>query len=245
MTADDLVTDTGVEALDSLRVDDGDLDRDRRSVSFCSSTYSSVSDNSRTESSIGVVEEDDIQQEALLGEDIAVVYVELLDGSFENEDLVDWGTPSMSQTRISVEGIQDENQLVMIRLSTQHHAFSLKRSTVTRSIRCFYRLQSILKEHYPWSSVPGLPLRPTLWVSSIKWRNEQLANFLRTILSNNQFLSSRALHLFLQTGLSMEKVRDNLEGKRDDEVIVDKSILLRDTRTNSKEGFSSVFGSGS
>lgn len=90
--------------------------------------------------------------------------------------------------------------------------------------------------------MPSLPLRPTLWVSSIKWRNEQLAAFLASVLTSSQFLSSRALHLFLQTDLSMRRVRENIEGRRDDQVRPDKEEVLGDTRDIARVGFQGVFG---
>jgi len=153
----------------------------------------------------------------------------------------DW-IETVSVTRISVEQVPDDT-LVRIRLFTDHHGFSLRNSTVVRNVNDFYKLQSLLKQHSPWSSVPGLPLKPSLWVSSNAWRNEQLVTFLGLIVSNYQFLSSRALHLFLQSHHSMETIKQNIDGKRNDEVIVEKSkVLLQDTRTNSKEGFSALFG---
>jgi len=70
-----------------------------------------------------------------------------------------------------------------------------------------------------------------------------LATFLAGILAEKQLLSNKALHLFLQTQLTMEKIIENMEGKRDDEVVVAKSKIIRDDRNNAKEGFGSLFGS--
>ena len=36
---------------------------------------------------------------------------------------------------------------------------------------------------------------------------------------------------------------ENMEGKRDDEVVVAKSKIIKDDRNNAKEGFGSLFGS--
>ena len=57
-----------------------------------------------------------------------------------------------------------------------------------------------------------------------------------------ELLSNKALHLFLQTQLSIEKIKENLEGKRDDEVLVAKSKIVKDDRNNTKEGFGGLFG---
>ena len=56
-----------------------------------------------------------------------------------------------------------------------------------------------------------------------------LARFTQQLLSVREYLSSKALHLFLQTGLSIEKIRLNIMGLRDDDVpsnpLVDKRKL--------------------
>lgn len=190
------------------------------------------------EREVSVGEEAKEEFEGMLGEDAAVVEVELQDGRMEEEEE---GNNTI-QARLSVEQMEEDSQLVMVRLSCNHYAFSLRRSTVTRTVSCFYGLQSILRSQNPWTSVPGLPFKANMWISSVRWRNQQLANFLAAVLSSKQFLSCRALHLFLQTGLSMARVVDNLEGRRDDQVVVDKDKVLSDTRTNSREGFMGVFG---
>ena len=62
------------------------------------------------------------------------------------------------------------------------------------------------------------------------------------MLAEKQLLSNKALHLFLQTQLPIQKIKDNLEGKRDDEVVVAKSKIVKDDRNNVKEGFGGLFG---
>ena len=52
-----------------------------------------------------------------------------------------------------------------------------------------------------------------------RWRNQQLCSWLASLLVSPQFLSSRALHLFLQTSHSVPRILENIEGKRDDQVI--------------------------
>merc|ERR1712012_988651 len=70
----------------------------------------------------------------------------------------------------------------------------------------------------------------------------QLCAWLASLLVSPQFLSSRALHLFLQTSHSVPRILENIEGKRDDQVVPDKEKMLGDTRNNNREGFKGVFG---
>ena len=51
-----------------------------------------------------------------------------------------------------------------------------------------------------------------------RWRNQQLCSWLASVLASPQFLSSRALHLFLQTSHSIHRIQENIEGRRDDQV---------------------------
>merc|ERR1719242_819760 len=173
--------------------------------------------------------------EELIDGEAAVMEVELTDGRLEAES-------ATTSARLAVQQVEAEKHLVMVQLTSNHYAFSLKRSTVTRSVDSFYQLSSILKSHHPWLSVPSLPLRPSLWVSSFKWRNQQLCSWLASILASPQFLSSRALHLFLQTSHSINRIQENIEGRRDDQVVPDKEKVLGDTRNNNREGFRGVFG---
>ena len=59
------------------------------------------------------------------------------------------------------------------------------------------------------------------------------------VLSTPEYLSNKAVHLFLQTGLSVDKIRLNIEGLRDDDV---PAFPIVDKRTNSRNGFSEIFG---
>ena len=51
------------------------------------------------------------------------------------------------------------------------------------------------------------------------------------MLTTPEFLSSRAVHLYLQTSLSLHQIEENLAGLRDDEVA---SFPLVDKRENSR-----------
>ena len=57
-------------------------------------------------------------------------------------------------------------------------------------------------------------------------------------------LSNKAVHLFIQNSLSVSAIRDNVEGRRDDEVAVDPRCVITDDRNISREGFGSLFGEG-
>ena len=56
-------------------------------------------------------------------------------------------------------------------------------------------------------------------------------------------MSNKAVHLFLQTQLSMEEIRENVEGVRDDPVVESIDKVLGDDRKVEREGFMSLFGS--
>jgi len=58
------------------------------------------------------------------------------------------------------------------------------------------------------------------------------------VISTREHLSNRALHLFLQTNLSLEDIKLNIEGLRDDDV---PDFPLVDKRNNSKGGFAEIF----
>ena len=83
---------------------------------------------------------------------------------------------------------------------------------------------------------------PSLYILSYPTVSLHLAAFLTGVLAENQILSNKALHLFLQTQLSMEMIKENLDGKRDDDVIADKNKAFIDDRKNAKDGFGALFG---
>ena len=79
---------------------------------------------------------------------------------------------------------------------------------------------------------------PSIYILSYPTISVHLATFLTRVLAEKQILSNKAIHLFLQTQLSME----NLDGKRDDEVIAGKHKAFKDDRKNAKDGFGALFG---
>ena len=102
---------------------------------------------------------------------------------------------------------------------------------------------AIFQSYHPYLTIPSLPLQASLLVYSYHTISSHLATFLAGVLAEKQLLSNKALHLFLQTQITMEKIMENMEGKRDDEVVVAKSKIIKDDRNNAKEGFGSLFGS--
>ena len=147
-----------------------------------------------------------------------------------------------SRTILRLSLVPDSDSLIIIRLSTSHHAFSLGRSVSTRSVNSFYYLQRVLSSLHPYLTTPSLsPSRVPAFFSR-KSKLNSLATFLASILQEREFLSNKALHLFLQTQLSIEMIQKNLDGLRDDDV--PKNPLV-DRRTNSKNGFSQIFADSS
>lgn len=61
-------------------------------------------------------------------------------------------------------------------------------------------------------------------------------------MKRRELLSNKAIHLFLQSALSVSNIRDNVEGRRNDEVAVDLRHVITDDRNISREGFRSLFG---
>lgn len=174
--------------------------------------------------------------EELIGKDGSVVEVDIQDGRIDT---------CGQGTYLGVDLVEEDPTLIRVRLRTDHYAFSIKKSCVTRTLGSFYQLQSTLKANHPYVQVPSLPLRPSMWLGSYKYRSEQLAVFLSMALKEIQLLSDKALHLFLQTNLSMDRIKKNMDGLLDDEVMRDKRKLMPDNRTNSKEGFQGLFGKNS
>ena len=97
--------------------------------------------------------------------------------------------------------------------------------------------------------VATLRLRLKLWwlVASLRVNTDPASprgaghssRFTHELRSTREYLSSKALHLFLQTGLSIQKISLNIQGLRDDDV---PSFPLVDKRNNSRNGFSQIFG---
>ena len=73
----------------------------------------------------------------------------------------------------------------------------------------------------------------------------QIVNCYCQVLSLRELLSNKALHLYLQSRLSMEKIKLNVDGKRDDDVALAVTDIIRDERNIAREGFGVLFGGAS
>jgi len=137
----------------------------------------------------------------------------------EAGDMPDDGiSETQYNTIVKVTESPEKRKTFLIELTTTHYAFSNKASSTARTITEFYQLQSILKENHLYAKVPSLPLKVKLFLSSHSYVSQELARFLFGALSQKQLLSSKALHLFLQTNYSMKVIMLNLAGMRDDSV---------------------------
>merc|ERR1711915_1094281 len=129
-----------------------------------------------------------------------------------------------SRTVLRVEPVTGESTTCFcIKLSTSHYAFSLKRSVTVRTLSSFYTLANILKDQHPYVQVRSLPLRPWMYFQKKESQAHQLTEWLANIFLESQLLSNRALHLFLQTNLTIKRVSENADGTRDDQVVPPKS----------------------
>jgi len=146
---------------------------------------------------------------------------------------------SRSLVSVSVLDTGNGETQFSVRFASNHHSFSLARSVTIRNTEAFYFLQRCLSSMHPYRRVPALPPRLLLCLSSTQKQCDTLARWLQQVLSTPEYLSNKAVHLFLQTGLSVDKIRLNIEGLRDDDV---PAFPIVDKRTNSRNGFSEIFG---
>ena len=99
--------------------------------------------------------------------------------------------------------------------------------------------QAALRDLHSYINVPSLPPRLLLCMMSYQKQCEVITHFLQEVLSTREYLSNKVLHLFLQTNLTLEKIKLNIDGLRDDDV---PQFPLEDKRDNSRNGFSEIFG---
>jgi len=149
-------------------------------------------------------------------------------------------SPQIVRTIVTVSPLDGTNDHFNVRLTSNHHSFSLGRSVTIRSINSFYFLQDKLKDLHPYVSAPSLPPRFLLFTYSHQDLCKLFAVFLQKVLSIREYLSNKTVHLLLQTNLTLNQIDLNIQGIRDDEV---PSFPLKDTRNNMKIGFSDIFGS--
>lgn len=121
-------------------------------------------------------------------------------------------------SHVKVAPVPNIKRMFEVHLSTDHHAFSLPRTCSHRSLASFYRLRRILEATQPYQQVPSLPWRQALWLRGPEHQATILATFLTECVATQEFLSNKALHLFLQTQLSVTRIKENMDGRQDDEV---------------------------
>lgn len=103
-----------------------------------------------------------------------------------------------------------------ISLKSSDICFSLASSSVRRRFSDFVLLQKMLRLQHPNVSSPSLPsrnlFRSRFTVEFIEQRGKQLEKFLQQLLEVPLYLSSKGLHLFLQSNLSMAEIEAQVSG---------------------------------
>ena len=211
------------------------LDSEGLSVSFSSCSLSQLDDS--------YCSSDDYLEETG-----ATIDLELPDGTKEVE---------VSRLLLSVGPVEGLKDHFTVRLATNHYSFTLGRSVAIRSYNSFLYIQVTLTtmwssrtrnlsnsfqkslgELNPYALRPSLPNRLIFYLQSAQRQCEILATFLRDVIAIKEHRANRALHLFLQTDLSLEEIKLNIDGLRDDDV---PNFPLVDKRENSRNGFSQIF----
>jgi len=146
--------------------------------------------------------------------------------------------PDIKRTILQVAPLEGASDHFTLRLVTNHHSFSLGRSVAIRTITSLYYLQNSLRDFHPYVKAPSLPPKFLFSFLSYQRQCEIFAKFLQEVLVKHEYLSNKAVHLFLQTNLTLEKIKLNIEGIRDDDV---PNFPLVDKRNNKKVGFSEIF----
>ena len=210
------------------------LDSEGLSVSFSSCSLSQLDDS--------YCSSDDYLEETG-----ATIDLELPDGTKEVE---------VSRLLLSVGPVEGLKDHFTVRLATNHYSFTLGRSVAIRSYNSFLYIQVTLPpsghptpnlsnsfqkslgELNPYALRPSLPNRLIFYLQSAQRQCEILATFLRDVIAIKEHRANRALHLFLQTDLSLEDIKLNIDGLRDYDV---PNFPLVDKRENSRNGFSQIF----
>ncbi|XP_025082591.1 sorting nexin-11-like isoform X2 [Pomacea canaliculata] len=117
----------------------------------------------------------------------------------------------------------NEGQFVTyeIAFETCDTAFRVKKSRVRRRYSDFIWLRNHLKEVDKWRSPPSLPPKNYFLTHPseefIERRSTGLQKWIVEVVSHPMYLSSMALHLFLQTELPLAKIEEYLSGKMSEE----------------------------
>ncbi|XP_064462572.1 sorting nexin-10-like [Ornithodoros turicata] len=99
-----------------------------------------------------------------------------------------------------------------IAIETNNASFTMSSSQVRRRFSEFYQLRHLLSEQLPSLTPPTLPFRTFLVKrfdsSFIEARRKGLEEFLKEVLLEDLYLSNKSLHLFIQSNLRMDEIRD-------------------------------------
>ncbi|XP_054722357.1 sorting nexin-10-like [Uloborus diversus] len=110
-------------------------------------------------------------------------------------------------------------------IETESLCFSLKRSSVRRRYSEFLALQKILIKEFPALKCPPMPskfpFKNHLDPNFVEKRREDLEVFLKKLLAKKVYLSSKALHLFLQTNVTISEIKEIITGKKVREIVKD------------------------
>ena len=117
---------------------------------------------------------------------------------------------------LRVDTVEQDPSLYCIKISTNLPLFKLQRSCAFRSFSSFYFLEKLLLSSSLVLS-PNLPLKSLLWTTSQKTKLHQLTGFLFQVMSDRDLMASMAVHMFLQTQLSMEIIKANIGRRHDNE----------------------------
>jgi len=101
-------------------------------------------------------------------------------------------------------------------IKTTSKAFTLAQSHVRRRYSDFVWLRNWLERHTSIGSTPRLPPKKIIGRFDdefLEIRMKGLQKFLKKVLRHNVFLSDKALHLFLQSSLSISQIEDYMNGK--------------------------------
>ncbi|XP_065072001.1 sorting nexin-10A-like [Rhopilema esculentum] len=128
-------------------------------------------------------------------------------------------------------------------LKSNSKAFTIGRSSVRRRYSDFVWLRNWLSENNEgFSSIrktPSLPPKKLIGrfeVEFIQNRMKGLQRFLRKVIEQNVFLSDKALHLFLQSNLSVKQIENYLTGKPvDDNDCVTTQKIMNDNGNSLQE----------
>ncbi|XP_067139211.1 sorting nexin-10-like [Centruroides vittatus] len=125
-------------------------------------------------------------------------------------------TVSVTDPVIHYSGDKRRCTTYQIVLQSNDYCFSCSKSVVRRSFSEFLFLRRLLKQLHPTLNPPSLPsdsfFRDQFTEEFIEQRRQLLELFMLKILNESLYLSNKALHLFLQSHLSMKEIESIVSG---------------------------------